>query len=57
METALSIFVFVWLLVISRAVYKISADLSQVKAVAQDLTSKVRGLSLVVKVMGARRPD
>lgn len=57
MDTLINIVFFVWLVVISRITYKLSVESALNKSKVKELVSSVRGLKLVVKVLGARHQD
>ena len=55
--TLLDIIWFAWFLVLSKIAFSLSLESSRNKKIVKELLSKVRGLSLVVKVLGSRLPD
>lgn len=57
MSTFINIVWFVWFLVLSRAAYKLSLESKLNKQTVKELVSAVRGLKLVVKVLGVRHKD
>jgi hypothetical protein len=49
-----NLLVFVWMLVISRKIHKMSKEIAEQDRSLQTLTSKVRSMGLVFRVFGSR---